>query len=79
MIQKACNWTRFSKSQITVNQWDIMNESEQEQYIKVNNIKVGFTHSIAETLERGFGDLSNNGFWEYTCKHISENLLKNWK
>jgi hypothetical protein len=55
---------------ITVEQWDAMTIEEQEKYIKANNIKVCFTHDISDTLQRGFGQMDFNGFWEYTCKQI---------
>ena len=53
---------------ITVEQWNSMTPEEQEDYIKANNIKICYTHDICDMLQRGFGQMDFNGFWEYTCK-----------
>lgn len=55
---------------ISVEQWDSMTEEEQEEYIKLNYIKVCYTHDISDTLQRGFGNMHDMGYWEYTCKKI---------
>jgi len=59
-----------SKYKISIEEWDSMTIAEQEEYIKCNNIEIGYSTSIADTLTRGFGKLDWNGFWEYQCKQI---------
>ena len=54
--------------EITVNEWDRLSAQEQAEYIKLNDIIIGYTHDISDTLRLGFGNLDNNGFWEYDCK-----------
>jgi hypothetical protein len=53
---------------ITVDKWDNMTIEEQESFILNNNISVYFSHNIADELTRGFGELSDFGFWKYQCK-----------
>lgn len=55
---------------ITVEKWDKLTETQQEEYIKKNNIKPCYTNDISDTLRRGFGELSECGFWEYDCKKV---------
>lgn len=55
---------------ISVKDWDALTPDGQEQYIKDNNIKVCYSTDISDSLSRGFGELSDFGCWEYSCKKV---------
>lgn len=55
---------------INVEQWDTMTPEEQDEYIKVNNIKCIYSTGICGSLTKGFGKLYELGYWEYACKSI---------
>ena len=60
---------------ITVEEWNAMSEQQQEEYIEQNNTQIAYTHDISDTLQKGWGNLSDNGFWEFTCKSIKNEQL----
>ena len=53
---------------ITVKEWDALTPEQQTNYVKQNNIQIGYAHSIADQLTKGFGKLDYFGFWEYQFK-----------
>jgi len=55
---------------ISVKEWNLMSPEQQEEYIITNDIEVGYSTDISDTLSRGFGHLDQWGFWEYQCKIV---------